>query len=67
MSHDIPSLLFLAILSIRASCRIRTNDPEITCFVPNLGDLKGAGRRRLVRMKRSPYLEKAVQRYTINL
>ena len=33
MSHDIPSLLFLAILSIRASCRIRTNDPEITNHV----------------------------------
>ena len=33
MPHDIPSLSFLVILSIRASCRIRTNDPEITNHV----------------------------------
>ena len=33
MPRDMPSSVFLVILSFRASCRIRTNDPEITNHV----------------------------------
>ena len=43
MPHDIPSSVFLVILLIRASCRIRTNDPEITNHVLWPTELKRRG------------------------